>query len=87
MRNARDWVKKIDEESSSGNGARQIQELDRQTQRAFSKAIITLRVAMNTLGEVIGEVQENWIIYEILMQHKNVLHSQIDILIKQKRKI
>jgi ParB family transcriptional regulator, chromosome partitioning protein len=64
-----------------------IGDLDREAQRSFDKAIITLRIAMNKLGSIIGTIENNWIIYEILMQHRNVLHSQIDILMKQKKKI
>ena len=55
--------------------------------RTFDKSIITLRIAMNKVGMIIEEVEDNWIVYEVLMQHKNVLHAQIDILIRQKRKI
>lgn len=91
LRNVRELVKEIDKESVSENNslylAPRIDQIDRQTMRSFDKSIIALRIAMNTLGGVIGEVQDNWIIYEILMQHKNMLHSQIDLLIKQKRKI
>ena len=94
LRNVRELVKRIDRESYSDNNSlssvitnARIEEIDRQTLRSFDKSIIALRIAMNTLGGVIGDVQDNWIIYEILMQHKNMLHSQIDLLIKQKRKI
>jgi ParB family chromosome partitioning protein len=56
-------------------------------QRSFDKTIITLRIAMNRIGSIIDEVDDDWIIYETLMQHKRRLHEQIDILIKQRRKI
>jgi ParB family chromosome partitioning protein len=58
----------------------------RQAKRAMDKSIILLKVAMNKLALVIESVEENWLAYEILMQHKNMLHEQIDILIKEKRK-
>ena len=29
------------------------------------------------LGEVINSIEHDWIVYEILMQHKNMLHTQI----------
>jgi ParB family chromosome partitioning protein len=32
-------------------------------------------------------IEDNWVIYEILLQHRNVLNAQIDLLIKQKKKI
>lgn len=62
-------------------------DVDSRTQKSFDKAIIAIRVAMNKLASIIGDVEDNWTVYEILMQHKNMLHSQIDILIKEKRKI
>jgi ParB family transcriptional regulator, chromosome partitioning protein len=61
--------------------------VDSQAQRSFDKAIVILRIAMTSLGTLIENVEKNWILYEVLMQHKNMLHIQIDVLIKQKRKI
>jgi ParB family transcriptional regulator, chromosome partitioning protein len=90
LRNVRELVKRFDKEYYSDNNTTylpQIDQIDRHTHRSFDKSIITLRIAMNALSGIIGDVEDNWIIYEILMQHKNMLHSQIDLLIKQKRKI
>jgi ParB family chromosome partitioning protein len=56
-------------------------------QKSFDKSIVVLRVAMMRLGEVINNIQENWILYEFLMQHKRMLNAQIDILIKEKMKL
>ena len=56
-------------------------------QRLFDKSIVALRIAMIRLGEVIEGMHNNWILYEILMEHKNMLHSQIDLLIRQRTKI
>lgn len=55
-------------------------------EKSFDKTIIALRMAMNSLSEIINDVEDDWILYEILMQHKNMLHEQIDILIKEKKK-
>jgi hypothetical protein len=41
---------------------------------------------MNRLGTLIESTEDEWIIHEILMQHNNMLHTQIDLLIKEKRK-
>lgn len=54
--------------------------------KSFDKSIIALRIALNKLGSIIQQNDENGLIYEILMQHKNMLHSQIDLLIKHKKK-
>ena len=56
-------------------------------QRSFDKTIITLRIAMNRIGNIINEVDDDWIIHEPLMQHKRRLHEQIDVLIKQRKKM
>jgi ParB family transcriptional regulator, chromosome partitioning protein len=61
--------------------------IDELAQRSFDKSIITLKMAMSKLCAIIQEAEENWIVYEILMQHKNILHSQVDILIKEKMKL
>ena len=62
-------------------------DIDTKTQKSFDKAIIAIRVAMNKLASVIDDVEDNWTVYEILLQHKNMLHNQIDILYKEKKKI
>jgi ParB family chromosome partitioning protein len=64
-----------------------LKDIDELAQRSFDKSIVTLKMAMSKLCAIIQEAEENWIIYEILMQHKNILHSQIDILIKEKMKL
>jgi ParB family transcriptional regulator, chromosome partitioning protein len=56
-------------------------------ERSIDKSIDSIRIAMNSLSEVINSVEDDWIVYEILMQHKNILHTQIDILLKEKRKL
>ena len=56
-------------------------------ERSFDKTITTLKIAMNGLREIITNVEDDWILYEVLMQHKNMIHAQIDILIKEKRKL
>jgi ParB family chromosome partitioning protein len=54
--------------------------------KAFDKSIISLRIAMNKLALIIENVESNWILHEILMNHRNTMHSQIDLLIKEKKK-
>jgi ParB family chromosome partitioning protein len=56
------------------------------TRKSFDKSIIALRIALNKMGSIIQENEEDWIVYDILMQHKNMLHTQIDNLIKYKKK-
>lgn len=54
--------------------------------RSLERTIISLRIAMNRIASIIEDVEDDWILYEILMQHKRRLHEQIDILIKQRKK-
>jgi ParB family chromosome partitioning protein len=62
-------------------------DIDVKTQKAFDKAIIAIRVAMNKLASVIEDVDDDWTAYEMLLQHNNMLHNQLDILYKEKKKI
>jgi ParB family transcriptional regulator, chromosome partitioning protein len=62
-------------------------DIDAKIQKSFDKAIIAIRVAMNKLASVINDIGDNWTAYEMLLQHKNMLHNQIDILYKEKKKI
>src|SRR6188472_855387 len=57
----------------------------RLAERSFDKSISAIRIAMNSLVEIINNVENDWIVYEVLMQHKNMLHTQIDILLKEKK--
>jgi len=54
--------------------------------KTFDKSIIAIRIAMSKLAMIIENIEESWVLYEILMQHKNMLHAQIDLLIKEKKK-
>jgi ParB family transcriptional regulator, chromosome partitioning protein len=56
-------------------------------ERSFDKSITAIRIAMNRLSEIIDGVEHDWVIHEILMQHKNMLHTQIDLLLKEKKKM
>ena len=56
-------------------------------ERSFDKSIIAIRIAMNSLSEIINGVEHDWVIHEVLMQHRNMLHTQIDLLLKEKRKL
>jgi ParB family transcriptional regulator, chromosome partitioning protein len=55
--------------------------------KSFDKSIIALRIAIKKIGSIVETIEEDdWILYDILLQHKNMLNSQIDLLIKEKRK-
>ena len=64
-----------------------ILDVDLKSRRSFDKAITTLKIASNKMAEIILDIEDNWIVYEMLMQHKANLNHHIDILIKEKRKL
>jgi ParB family transcriptional regulator, chromosome partitioning protein len=55
--------------------------------KVFDKVIVTLRIALNNVCALINDNEEDWLVRETLMQHKNSLHSQIDLLIREKRRL
>jgi ParB family chromosome partitioning protein len=91
-RQARELVKAHEGSSvynfdEKGTFQKKFVDIDRMIQKSFDKSIIAIRFAMNTLSTIMEDIEDNWIIYDILMQHKNMLHAQIDLLIKEKRKL
>jgi ParB family transcriptional regulator, chromosome partitioning protein len=54
--------------------------------KTFDKVIISIRILIKKLATIIENVEDKWIFYDILMQHKHMLDQQIDLLIKEKRK-
>ena len=59
----------------------------RRTERSLNKAILILRVAMGRIGELVDEYEDNWFVHESLMEEKNVIHNQIDSLLKKKKRL
>ena len=56
-------------------------------ERSLSRSILVLRLAMSRIGEIIDEYEDNWLVYESLMEEKNALHNQIDLALKRKKKL
>ena len=55
--------------------------------RAFDRSIIVLRVALNKIVTIMDEEdEEDMLIRELLLHQRNVLHQQIGILLKCKKK-
>ena len=54
---------------------------------ALNKSIIVLRIAADRLVTIIEDMEKDWFFKEILMHHKNAVNQQIDILIREKRKL
>jgi ParB family chromosome partitioning protein len=60
---------------------------DRKTLKAFNKGILILRLASLKLADLIVDIKDDWIVREIFMQHKLAIDCQIDIFIKEKKKL
>jgi ParB family transcriptional regulator, chromosome partitioning protein len=79
------------EQASSINAVSSYQDtilgIESKAQRSFDKSVTALKIAMNKIATILEGVEENWIVYEILMQHKNMLNAQIDLLIREKKKL
>ena len=64
-----------------------IKELDERNQKLFNKMIILLKNTIRTMSPIIEDAEDDWIVHNIFMQHKNMIDKQIDILIKERRKM
>jgi ParB family transcriptional regulator, chromosome partitioning protein len=64
-----------------------ILDIEARAQRSFDKSITALKIAMNKIATILETVEDDWIVHETLMQHKNMLNAQIDVMIREKRKL
>lgn len=62
-------------------------EIDKHTRKVFDKSITILKITAQKLGLLIAEIEENWIIYEMMKHHKDIIDNEINILIKEKKKL
>lgn len=56
-------------------------------QKALDKMILIMRITLNNAGQLIEDYEDDWVLRDALMQHKTVLHNQIDLLIKERHKL
>ena len=61
-------------------------QIEKTIPRLFDKMIILLKNASKNMMPIIEDSEENWIIYNTFMQHKKAIDTQIDILIKERKK-
>ena len=64
-----------------------IMQIDKDPERLFNKMIILLKNASRNMTPLIDDSEENWILYNTFMHHKKLLESQIDVLLKEKKRI
>jgi ParB family transcriptional regulator, chromosome partitioning protein len=89
LRMTRKLVKDVDEKDRDLDSFYKSDYIDhiKIAERSFDKSITAIRIAMNSLSEIISGVEHDWVIQEVLMQHRNMLHTQIDLLLKEKKKL
>jgi ParB family transcriptional regulator, chromosome partitioning protein len=89
LRMTRKLLKNIDDKDRESDSFYKSDYIDhiKIAERSFDKSITVIRIAMNSLSEIINGVEHDWVIHEVLMQHRNMLHAQIDLLLKEKRKL
>ena len=88
-RQTRNLVKefKVSSEFEVNASIATMSEIYEKSQRSFDKSITALKIALNKLAQIIEQTEDDWIVYEILMQHKSMLNAQIDLLIREKKKV
>jgi ParB family chromosome partitioning protein len=61
----------------------EIERKNKEILKALERAIVTLRTALVRLDDVLNRLNDSdlWMIYDIIMQHRMLLHNQIDSLI------
>ena len=64
----------------------EIEDKQKRILQVFDRSIITLREAVNKLATNIEIIHDEWIVFETLMHHKNIINSQIDLLIRERKK-
>jgi ParB family chromosome partitioning protein len=84
MRMTRKFIKEQDERDITFQSSYKNEYIHhvRLVERSFDKSIAAIIIAMNSLGEVINRIEHDWIVHEVLMQHKNMLHTQIEYLLQ-----
>jgi len=86
LKNLREEIKESDELCYLPGDSPALEAVQ-QTCRSIDMSITALRIAMNRISAIADRMGDNWIASEILMQHKHMLHAQIDILMKEKAKM
>lgn len=86
IKNVRSMVKELGEAGGHDELELKSKVDDVRATRSYDRSILALRIAMNRIGTIINDAEEDWVLYEMLMQHKRRLNEQIDLLIKQKKK-
>jgi ParB family chromosome partitioning protein len=87
-RNLRSLIKREKEVSHDFNSIHDslIEERDERISKTFDKSIVVLKIAISKLATILSDVEDTWLIHDMLVHHKNEINSQIDMLIREKKK-
>jgi ParB family transcriptional regulator, chromosome partitioning protein len=86
IKNIRKMAKEMDNDDVDTEFGSEYVNPNSKVDKSFDKTIVALRIAMNRIALIINDVEDDWVIHEILMQHKRRINEQIDLLIKEKKK-
>jgi ParB family chromosome partitioning protein len=82
-----DTLAKDDFEFDPVNYHNDLSQRDVQVQKLFDKMIIILKNCLRNIIPLIEDIEDNWMIYDLFMQERNLINHQIDTLIKIKKKL
>lgn len=86
IKNVRTMVKELMTNGERHDESILVNKVQNLRARSYDRSIVSFRIAMNRMGSIINDAEDDWVLHEMLMQHKRWLNEQIDILIKQKKK-
>jgi hypothetical protein len=55
--------------------------------RVMNRCVTALKVALVNMDDAIDDVKDDWLLYEMLMEHRSRLHAQIDDLIRLRKHV
>jgi ParB family chromosome partitioning protein len=64
-----------------------LEERERRIERGLKQCIASLKASMSEFDQAVGRLGDEWVVREILMQQRTMLHQQIDSLLQIRSKI
>jgi len=84
----RDHVRRaIREEKGSWRVDDHYERRKRVVDRVMNRCVTALKVALVNMDDAIDDVKDDWLLYEMLMEHRSRLHAQIDDLIRLRKHV
>jgi ParB family chromosome partitioning protein len=87
LRSVREMIDQANQDNCDVGPASHYQDREDRIERAFDKSVTALKITLDRMSMIIGDIEDDsWAITQILLQHKNMINNQINILLKEKRK-